>query len=103
MDSKKLVFLQFVVENITENPEWLPDLTLALNQGLSEALKNEYRKVSDLASSFGWLTTATPLAAKTAIKEIHYIERGLRRLRDFYAGAPIQKTIDEILEHYKEE
>lgn len=100
MDNKKLLFMEFVVENITENPEWLPDLTVALNRGLSEALSKERQKVSDLASGFGWLIMS---AYKTATKEVRFIARGLRRLHDFYAGAPAQKFIDNILEHYKEE
>ena len=100
MDNKKLLFLSFVVENIAENPEWLPDLTLALNRGLSEALSNEREKAADLASGFAWLVKQQP---KTAIKYVDFMEQGLRQLSKFYENTPIQKKVDEILEYYKEE
>ena len=100
MDNKKLLFLSFVVETITENPEWLPDLTLALNQGLSEALSKERQTVSDLAWGFGWMVKQNP---ENAIKFVFQIEKGLHRLHDFFVGTHFQKVADNILEHYKEE
>ena len=100
MDNKKLLFLSFVVENITENPEWLPDLTQALNRGLSEALSKERTKVSNLAAGFGWMIQQHP---GTEIRFASFLTDGLRTLSEYYTGTEFSKKIARFIKRCEEE
>lgn len=77
---------------ITEHPEWLADMVLTMQRGITIAIRREEQRSADLAYGFVTLALAAP---KKTERNKDDIQPGLRALVEFFEGSMASETVKQ--------
>jgi hypothetical protein len=91
---EKRLFLSLVVRQITEHPDWVGELMLAIQGGITAALEQSYRDKAQIAYAFSWLVEQAPDIVE---KEKGRMQKGLGVLADFFVGSSIGAELRALL------